>query len=150
MKTLALLLVALSCVAVQGFVTQPTFTHTSAFQSSTSSVSMPMAKDTYWEDEFPPSEILGPIMSKMPSSVLGVLSIVFLSTCAFSCFQSGILQQEDGALSRYVRCYLYIQFSQLLDCSGSWVKWYYVLGSFGGPLAWGTHVACWIQRKNGM
>jgi hypothetical protein len=91
------------------------------------------AEDTYWEGEYPPSKVLGPLMSKMPSGMLGMLSIVFLSICVISCGQSFVLQQEPGALS-----------------SGSWVKWYYVLGGFGGPLAWGTHVAAWIQRKNGM
>ena len=34
--------------------------------------------------------------------------------------------------------------------SGAWVKPQYVAMGFGGPLAWGTHVASWIQRKNGM
>ena len=92
-----------------------------------------MVEDMYWEEEYPPSKVLGPIMSKMPSGLLGILSIVFLAGCGYSLFQSSILVQEPNALA-----------------NGSWVKWYYILGSFGGPLAWGTHVACWIQRKNGM
>lgn len=92
-----------------------------------------MAEDTYWEDEYPPSKVLGPLMSKMPSGLLGMVSLVFLGICVSSCAGSFALQQEPGALA-----------------SGSWVKWYYVLGSFMGPLAWGTHVAAWIQRKNGM
>jgi len=89
--------------------------------------------ETYWEDEYPPSKVLGPIMSKMPSGLLGALSIVFLAMLGASISGSAALQQEPGAMS-----------------NGSWVKWYYILGSFGGPLAWGTHVAAWIQRKNGM
>jgi len=89
--------------------------------------------ETYWEDEYPPSKVLGPIMSKMPSGMLGALSLVFLSALVVSISGSAALQQEPGAFE-----------------NGSWVKWYYVLGSFGGPLAWGTHVAAWIQRKNGM
>jgi hypothetical protein len=97
------------------------------------SFALNMAEDTYWEGEFPPSKVLGPIMSKMPSGLLGMLSLVFLTACVTSCAASGALQQEPGAIE-----------------SGAWVKWYYVLGSFGGPLAWGTHVAAWIQRKNGM
>eukprot|EP00522_Entomoneis_paludosa_P017078 CAMPEP_0172441862 /NCGR_PEP_ID=MMETSP1065-20121228/2370_1 /TAXON_ID=265537 /ORGANISM="Amphiprora paludosa, Strain CCMP125" /LENGTH=130 /DNA_ID=CAMNT_0013191457 /DNA_START=232 /DNA_END=624 /DNA_ORIENTATION=- len=97
------------------------------------SVALSMSEDTYWEGQYPPSSVLGPIMSKMPSVTLGLLSLIFLGTCGFSCAQSFALQQEPGALA-----------------SGSWVKWYYVAGSFGGPLAWGTHVAAWIQRKNGM
>lgn len=90
------------------------------------------SEDMTWEAEYPPSKVLGPIMSKMPSGVLGIVSLLFLGTCVFSCAQSFVLQQEPGALA-----------------SGSWVKWYYVAGSFCGPLAWGTHVACWIQRMNG-
>lgn len=95
--------------------------------------SMNMAEDTYWEGEYPPSKVLGPIMSKMPSGVLGVLSLLFLGACAYSCYATTLLVQEPGAFE-----------------SGAWVKWYYVLMGFGGPLAWGTHVASWIQRKNGM
>jgi hypothetical protein len=72
-------------------------------------------------------------MSKMSSGVLAVLSIAFLGACCYSCVQSSILLKEPGAIA-----------------NGSWVKWYYILGGFGGPLAWGTHVASWIQRKNGM
>jgi len=98
-----------------------------------STTALQMAEDMSWEGEYPPSKVLGPIMSKMPSGVLGVISLFFLATCVYSCMMSSELQHVEGALS-----------------DGSWVKWYYVLGSFGGPLAWGTHVACWIQRKNGM
>lgn len=97
------------------------------------SFALNMVEDMSWEGDYPPSKVLGPIMSKMPSGLLGIISIVFLGICGYSCFQSSLLQQEPGALS-----------------DGSWVKWYYVLGGFGGPLAWGTHVASWIQRKNGM
>ena len=105
-----------------------------AFASKTQApLVLNMAEDTYWEGEYPPSKVLGPIMSKMPSGMLGVLSLVFLGVCASSCYQSGLLQQEPGAVA-----------------TGAWVKWYYVVGGFGGPLAWGTHVAAWIQRKNGM
>ena len=89
--------------------------------------------ETYWEGEYPPSKVLGPIMSKMPSGMLGALSLVFLGALVASISGSAALQTEPGAFE-----------------NGSWVKWYYVLGSFGGPLAWGTHVAAWIQRKNGM
>jgi hypothetical protein len=103
-------------------------TRTAFVTKDSSAVSLSMAEDTTWTGEYPPSKVLGPIMSKMPSGLLGVASLVLLGTCAFSCAQTGILQQEDGAIS-----------------SGSWVKWYYVVGSFGGPLAWGTHVAAWIQ-----
>ena len=99
----------------------------------TFSSSLSMAEDMTWEGEYPPSKVLGPLMSKMPSGTLGLISMVCAASCAYSIAQSGVLQTEPGAFE-----------------NGSWVKWYYVLGSFGGPLAWGTHVASWIQRKNGM
>ena len=101
--------------------------------SSIPTTSLAMAEDMTWEGEYPPSKVLGPIMSKMPSGLLGLVSMVAAGACAYSLFQSGQLQQVDGAIA-----------------DGSWVKWYYVLGSFMGPIAWGTHVASWIQRKNGM
>ena len=104
-----------------------------AFAPKYDSVALNMAEDMYWEGEYPPSKVLGPIMSKMPSGLLGMLSIVFLSACAYSCYETSLLQSEPGAFE-----------------NGSWVKWYYILGGLGGPAAWGTHVACWIQRKNGM
>lgn len=127
---LSVLVAATSAFVPTGMVnsaSQATFAPTEA------TFALNMAEDTYWEGEYPPSKVLGPIMSKMPSGVLGMLSLVFLTTCAVSCYETSLLQQEPGAVA-----------------SGSWVKWYYILGGFGGPLAWGTHVACWIQRKNGM
>jgi len=101
-------------------------------EQSTSSALF-MAEDMTWEGEYPPSKVLGPIMSKMPSGVLAILSMGFLAACVYSCVQSGLLLREPGAVE-----------------SGEWVKAQYVLMGFGGPLAWGTHVASWIQRKNGM
>eukprot|EP00591_Stephanopyxis_turris_P004240 CAMPEP_0195515874 /NCGR_PEP_ID=MMETSP0794_2-20130614/6781_1 /TAXON_ID=515487 /ORGANISM="Stephanopyxis turris, Strain CCMP 815" /LENGTH=93 /DNA_ID=CAMNT_0040644365 /DNA_START=214 /DNA_END=495 /DNA_ORIENTATION=+ len=93
-----------------------------------------MVEDMTWEgEEYPPSKVLGPIMSKMPSGLLGMISILCAGACIASIAGSAALQQEPGAFE-----------------NGAWVKWYYILGSFGGPLAWGTHVASWIQRKNGM
>jgi hypothetical protein len=138
MSKLSLLIVALVLAAANAFVVAPA-AHvrspaTASFEAAPKDVvALQMAEDTYWEGEYPPSKVLGPIMSKMPSGALGVLSLVFLSLCAFSCFQTTLLVQEPGAVE-----------------SGNWVKWYYVLMGWGGPLAWGTHVACWIQRKNGM
>uniref|UniRef100_A0A7R9ZJE9 Uncharacterized protein n=1 Tax=Craspedostauros australis TaxID=1486917 RepID=A0A7R9ZJE9_9STRA len=123
-------LCALLVAAAQAFA--PALPVRSAFVAK-ESVALSMAEDTYWEGEYPPSSVLGPIMSKMPSATLGLLSIFFLGACGYSCFESGVLQQQPGAIA-----------------DGSWVKWYYVLAGFGGPLAWGTHVAAWIQRKNGM
>mmetsp|Transcript_45164 Transcript_45164/g.94749 ORF Transcript_45164/g.94749 Transcript_45164/m.94749 type:complete len:140 (-) Transcript_45164:301-720(-) len=98
-----------------------------------SSSALFMAEDMTWEGEYPPSKVLGPIMSKMPSGVLAIVSMISLGLCVYSCVQSGILLREPGAVE-----------------SGEWVKAQYVLMGFGGPIAWGTHVASWIQRKNGM
>lgn len=135
MAKLSFVIVALILAAVSAFVpagTKMTSPSSTAFMPK-ESFALNMVEDMYWEDEYPPSKVLGPIMSKMPSGLLGILSMVFLAMCGYSLFQSTLLVQEPGAVA-----------------DGSWVKWYYVLGSFGGPLAWGTHVASWIQRKNGM
>ena len=136
MAKLVLVILAFCVIVTSAFVPAAKVSSTArvVFSPSVeSSVALKMAEDMYWEAEYPPSKVLGPVMSKMPSGVLGLLSLVFLTTCAVSCYETSLLQQEPGAVA-----------------SGSWVKWYYVLGSFGGPLAWGTHVACWIQRKNGL
>lgn len=142
MAKLSLVIVALVLAACSAFVPAGTkvnapssivFAPMSSSSTKESPFALNMVEDMYWEAEYPPSKVLGPIMSKMPSGLLGILSLVFLGMCGYSVFQSQILTQEPGAVA-----------------DGSWVKWYYVLGSFGGPLAWGTHVASWIQRKNGM
>lgn len=132
MSKLSFLLIAIFIAVSQAFVPASQVRAPVAFVAR-ETTALSMAEDTYWEGEYPPSKVLGPIMSKMPSGLLGMLSLVFLSLCAVSCYQSFQLQQVPGAIE-----------------SGEWVRWDLVLGSFGGPLAWGTHVACWIQRKNGM
>ena len=141
MNKLSFLLSLLAVSTVSAFAPMAQ-TKTVAFTNSPAAkVSAPasssvlnMAEDMTWEgEEYPPSKVLGPIMSKMPSGILGLTSIAFFSVFVASLAGSAELQQVDGAMN-----------------DGSWVKWYYVLGSFGGPLAWGTHVAAWIQRKNGM
>mmetsp|Transcript_170 Transcript_170/g.223 ORF Transcript_170/g.223 Transcript_170/m.223 type:complete len:138 (-) Transcript_170:349-762(-) len=137
MARLTFLILAIIVAVSSAFAPMPrAVISTQAVQPTTSpfdSTALAMAEDMTWEGEYPPSKVLGPIMSKMPSGLLGLISIVCAGACAYSIAQSGALQQEPGAFE-----------------NGSWVKWYYILGSFGGPLAWGTHVASWIQRKNGM
>jgi hypothetical protein len=137
MAKLTLIFLAAIIAAVSAFVPSSSKVSTPssavAFVPKAQFTALNMVEDMYWEEEYPPSKVLGPIMSKMPSGLLGVLSLGFLGMCGYSLFQSSLLQQEPGAIA-----------------DGSWVKWYYILGSFGGPLAWGTHVAAWIQRKNGM
>jgi|Transcript_38843 hypothetical protein len=134
MSKLSFFVVALVVAMAQAFVPVSQIRTPATFVAKeTSAFALNMAEDTYWEGEYPPSKVLGPIMSKMPSGLLGMLSLVFLGGCAYSIAMSNVLVQVPGAVE-----------------NGSWVKWYYVAGSFGGPLAWGTHVAAWIQRKNGM
>lgn len=136
MAKLSILILAAIIAISSAFAPNPTRSVTSPMVTSTQSLpktTLAMAEDMTWEGEYPPSKVLGPIMSKMPSGLLGLISLACLGACAYSIAQSQVLIQEPGALE-----------------NGSWVKWYYVLGSFGGPLAWGTHVAAWIQRKNGM
>merc|ERR1712228_456644 len=130
-----ILLIALAAVSAFAPVasTQKSVVFKTASFPQTTATALDMAEDMYWEGEYPPSKVLGPIMSKMSSAQLGLVSMVFLSVCGYTIFQSYLLEQEPGALA-----------------SGSWVKWYYIAGSFGGPFAWGTHVASWIQRRNGM
>lgn len=127
MSKISFVLIALVLAAADAFAPS------SQIRNAQSPVALNMAEDMYWEDEYPPSKVLGPIMSKMPSAALGMLSLVFLGACAYSCVQTGLLIREPGAVE-----------------SGSWVQAQYILMGLGGPLAWGTHVACWIQRKNGM
>mmetsp|Transcript_21028 Transcript_21028/g.24194 ORF Transcript_21028/g.24194 Transcript_21028/m.24194 type:complete len:161 (+) Transcript_21028:87-569(+) len=88
----------------------------------------------FWNGEYPPSKVLGPIMSKMPSNLLAVLAILSAAACA-----GGI-----GASQELIRS------DPNSIATGSWIQWQNVAGSFAGPFAWGFHVACWIQRKNGM
>lgn len=135
MAKLSFVILSLIVAACSAFapVSQVARSSVTSLPKTEATFALNMAEDTYWEDEYPPSKVLGPLMSKMPSGLLGMVSLVFLGVCVYSCSQSFILQQEPGAIA-----------------SGSWVKWQYVLGSFMGPLAWGTHVASWIQRKNGM
>jgi hypothetical protein len=134
MTKLSFIVLSLCLAAISAFAPATTTVQSRASSISSKPVApLQMAEDMYWEGEYPPSKVLGPIMSKMPSATLGMLSLVFLGACVYSVGASEALVREPGAFE-----------------SGAWVKWYYVLGSFGGPLAWGTHVACWIQRKNGM
>jgi hypothetical protein len=130
-------LVVAACSAFAPIATVNSVTREQTFATTSSPFALNAVEDydseTYWEGEYPPSKVLGPIMSKMPSGMLGALSLVFAGALVVSISGSAALQTEPGAFE-----------------NGSWVKWYYVLGSFGGPLAWGTHVAAWIQRKNGM
>jgi hypothetical protein len=52
--------------------------------------SLKMAEDMSWEGEYPPSKVLGPIMSKMPSGVLGVVSLALLAVWSTAEYPWGI------------------------------------------------------------
>jgi len=137
MARLSLVLLAVLVAVSSAFVPQSATrsvgtTFVPSSQANQAPLFMAESEDMTWEGEYPPSKVLGPIMSKMPSGALGMLSLVFAGICATSIAGSAELQQLPGAFE-----------------NGAWVKWYYVLGSFMGPLAWGTHVAAWIQRQNG-
>ncbi|CAJ1950041.1 unnamed protein product [Cylindrotheca closterium] len=133
MAKLSFVVLSTVVAACAAFTTPVAQTRSTVMPTKEASFALNMAEDTYWEGEYPPSKVLGPLMSKMPSGMLGIISLVLLGITISSCASSGALMQEPGAMA-----------------NGSWVKPEYVLGSFMGPLAWGTHVAAWIQRKNGM
>jgi hypothetical protein len=134
MAKLSFIICSLVIAVTSAFVAPGPSTRGPSFVAVRSNhVALNMAEDMYWEAEYPPSKVLGPIMSKMPSGLLGCLSLTMLVACVASLGGSFDLYQTPGAAE-----------------SGNWVKWYYILGSLGGPMSWGLHVASWIQRKNGM
>mmetsp|Transcript_41822 Transcript_41822/g.82264 ORF Transcript_41822/g.82264 Transcript_41822/m.82264 type:complete len:116 (-) Transcript_41822:250-597(-) len=89
------------------------------------SAPLKMAEDsTYWEGGAPPSKVLGPFLSKQSSSTLGVASLLFLAIGCYSCVTNDIFNLPV-------------------------VKPELVLGANLTPIAWGLHVASWIQKQNG-
>jgi hypothetical protein len=135
MAKLSLVILALVVAAVSAFAPTARVQTKSVAAFMPKTVALNMAaddEDMYWEGEYPPSKVLGPLLANAPSGFLGLLSLNLLGICFYSLYQTSLLTVVPGAFE-----------------NGSWVKWYYVLGSFAGPLAWGTHVASWIQRKNG-
>ncbi len=44
----------------------------------------------YWEGKAPPSKVLGPFLSKIPSVVLGPVSLVFLVAGLYACHESNV------------------------------------------------------------
>jgi hypothetical protein len=89
---------------------------------------MKMSEDsTYWEGKAPSSAVLGPFLSKVPSGVLGPVSLVALMAGAYSVHESNIFN--------------------ILTVDT--INPAYVLASFLTPISWGLHVAAWIQKQNG-
>jgi hypothetical protein len=86
------------------------------------SVSSLKMANTYWEGH-PPSEVLGPILSKTPSSLLGIASLGALAAGTFCVHESNILN------------------SLTLET----VNPVYIVGFSLPPISWGLHVASWIQ-----
>lgn len=53
-----------------------------------------MEESTYWEGKAPPSVVLGPFLSKIPSGVLGPASLVALIVVRF--FKYQICEKKEG------------------------------------------------------
>lgn len=88
---------------------------------------MAVESSTYWDGKAPSSAVLGPFLSKMPSKVLGPLSLVMLVVGASAVHESNIFNTVT---------------LETIDPK-------YFLLSFLCPISWGTHVAAWIQKQNG-
>jgi hypothetical protein len=84
-------------------------------------------EDMTWEGRVPPSKVLGPLLSKTPSVLLGPVSLAVLCT-GFYCANHAA---ANGAFA------------------GETISFVDVIGSTGIPLSWGLHVAAYIQKENG-
>uniref|UniRef100_A0A7S1U023 Photosystem I reaction center subunit VIII n=1 Tax=Phaeomonas parva TaxID=124430 RepID=A0A7S1U023_9STRA len=82
---------------------------------------------TYWEGKVPPSTVLGPVLSKTPSGLLGPVSIISLLAGTYSVHESNILHTLNADTVYPV----------------------FVIGSLLVPISWGLHVAAWINKENG-
>ena len=82
----------------------------------------------FWSDNtaaaYPTSAVLGPVLSKAPSGLLGLVSGVFLVIGLYCAEQNDLYTLPV-------------------------VKPLNVLGTNLLPISWGLHVASWIQKKNG-
>jgi hypothetical protein len=78
--------------------------------------------ETYWEGKAPPSKVLGPLLSKQNSGVLGIASVAALAAAAYGAGGQGLY---------------YVPVETQIILSGL------------APLSWGLHVAAWIQKQNG-
>jgi hypothetical protein len=78
---------------------------------------------TYWEGSAPPSSVLGPLLSKQSSSILGITSVACLSAAAYAAGGQGGL--------------FFVPLETQVILAGL------------APLSWGLHVAAWIQKQNG-
>jgi hypothetical protein len=88
-------------------------------------------ESTYWEGEAPPSKVLGPVLGKMNSGALGVISLILFAGGAYGLNGIATLPGPWGTEATNVLA-LYIVLAQLM------------------PMSWGAHVASWVQKKNGM
>jgi len=84
-------------------------------------------EDMSWTGRVPPPKVMGPILSKTPSVILGPVAIAVL---AFGLY-SGNHAAANGAFS------------------GETISFVDVIGACGIPLSWGLHVAAYIQKENG-
>lgn len=79
-------------------------------------------KSTYWDGAAPPSSVLGPLLSKQSSAILGIASVVTLSAAAYGAGGQGLY---------------FVPVETQVILAGL------------APLSWGLHVAAWIQKQNG-
>ena len=83
-------------------------------------------EDTYWEGNFPPSNVLGPVLSKTSSGVLGISSLLALGVGSYGLGNQIQLTSQQMQISP-----LFCALTILI------------------PISWGLHVASWIQKENG-
>mmetsp|Transcript_3361 Transcript_3361/g.7782 ORF Transcript_3361/g.7782 Transcript_3361/m.7782 type:complete len:121 (-) Transcript_3361:242-604(-) len=82
-----------------------------------------VVQSTFWDGAAPPSQVLGPFLSKQSSSTLGLASLIFLAAGLYSCHTNNVnLPVVTPGL---------------------------VLGANLTPISWGLHVASWVQKQNG-
>eukprot|EP00640_Fibrocapsa_japonica_P005625 CAMPEP_0113937518 /NCGR_PEP_ID=MMETSP1339-20121228/4127_1 /TAXON_ID=94617 /ORGANISM="Fibrocapsa japonica" /LENGTH=109 /DNA_ID=CAMNT_0000940317 /DNA_START=199 /DNA_END=528 /DNA_ORIENTATION=- /assembly_acc=CAM_ASM_000762 len=89
---------------------------------------MVMTEDMSWTGNAPPSKVLGPFLSKIPSTILAPTSLIMFGFGTYCIHASNIINNlmGDGVLHPEL-----------------------ILGSTLVPISWGAHVACWIQKENG-
>ncbi|CAM9504349.1 unnamed protein product [Choristocarpus tenellus] len=87
-----------------------------------------METDTYWEGAAPPSSVLGPALEKVPSKVLGVVSLVAFGVGTYCIHETNILH----------------------TVTPDTINGPYVAGALLVPISWGLHVASWINKQNGL
>ncbi|KAG5176244.1 hypothetical protein JKP88DRAFT_228024 [Tribonema minus] len=118
-----LLCLAMALATASAFMAPSPVMH----KAARSAGALKMTEDTYWEGKAPPSKVLGPVVSQIPSPALGVISLICLGVGTYSVHESNIFH----------------------TLTADTINPGYIIGSLLTPVAWGTHVASWIQKQNG-